>query len=223
MTTRAKGNSKVSFVLMGAAVLVIALIVIGLWFLRAQRVAAQTLKQYQQLMSLTPLNNPPKAAPNFTLKDQNGKSISLSSFKGKTVVLEFMDPVCTDVCPIVSQEIVKANQLLGQKSNQVVYIAVNVNQYHESQSDVMAFSKEHGLNKLPNWHFLTGPTSQLKKIWQEYGVEVVPNPSGDVQHSSIMYFIGKKGMEKYIANPTNKASQITEWGKGISSVVNTLV
>jgi peroxiredoxin len=39
-------------------------------------------------------------APNFTLKDQNGKNVKLSSLKGKSVLLSFRPlawtPVCTD-------------------------------------------------------------------------------------------------------------------------------
>lgn len=35
-----------------------------------------------------------KAAPDFTLKDLDGKDVALSSFKGKTVVLEWFNPGC---------------------------------------------------------------------------------------------------------------------------------
>jgi peroxiredoxin len=35
-----------------------------------------------------------KAAPDFTLKDLAGKEVKLSSFKGKTVVLEWFNPGC---------------------------------------------------------------------------------------------------------------------------------
>lgn len=35
-----------------------------------------------------------KAAPNFHLKDVNGRTVSLSDFRGKTVVLEWNNPEC---------------------------------------------------------------------------------------------------------------------------------
>src|SRR5689334_20890480 len=35
-----------------------------------------------------------KPAPDFTLKDLDGKDVRLSSFKGKTVVLEWFNPGC---------------------------------------------------------------------------------------------------------------------------------
>src|SRR5690606_3160182 len=35
-----------------------------------------------------------KPAPDFTLKDLDGKDVALSSFKGKVVVLEWFNPGC---------------------------------------------------------------------------------------------------------------------------------
>jgi hypothetical protein len=45
------------------------------------------------LMGLSPV--PASAAPGFTLTDQDGRNLPLSRFRGKVVVLEFMDPHCT--------------------------------------------------------------------------------------------------------------------------------
>jgi len=39
-----------------------------------------------------------KKAPDFTLKDQNGKSVKLSKFKGKKVILSFRPLAWTAVC-----------------------------------------------------------------------------------------------------------------------------
>src|ERR1035437_6547831 len=83
------------------------------------------------LMSLSPV--PPRSAPGFRLTDQKGRNISLLSFRGKDVVLEFMDPHCVDICPLVSQEFVDAFHDLGVTSTHVVFLAVNVNQYRSEE------------------------------------------------------------------------------------------
>ena len=57
-------------------------------------------------MELSPV--PARAAPGFTLTDQDGHVLPLSALRGKVVVLEFMDPHCTDICPIVSAEFTEA-------------------------------------------------------------------------------------------------------------------
>lgn len=194
---------------------------------RQSGIPANVPTSLANLMALAP--TPSISAPAFTLTDQNGKTLSLSSFKGHAVVLEFMDPNCTDICPLVSQEFVDAYHNLGSSASNVVFLAVNVNKYHLSTSAVEAFTNGHGLNKIPDWHFFTGNLSALQKIWSQYGITVdAPSPTADVVHTSIVYFIDARGRERYIASPTDyhtpqgtaylPASQLTAWGHGIATV-----
>jgi protein SCO1/2 len=176
---------------------------------------------------------PHHAAPGFLLTDQHNRPVSLADFRGKVVVLEFMDPHCTDICPFVSREFVDAYGDLGRTARDVVFAAVNVNEYHRSPTAMMAFSKAHRLSSIPDWHFVTGPTPALKAVWRAYGVQVqAPNPNADIIHTSIIYFIDSRGTERYVASPmvdhtpAGKAflppKQLTEWGKGIADVARSL-
>ncbi len=184
------------------------------------------------LMGLSPV--PVRAAPGFRLTDQDGRTLALSSLHGKVVVLNFMDPHCTDICPLVSQEFVDAQRDLGKAAGQVVFAAVNVNQFFNRVSDVAAFSNEHQLSSIPSWHFFTGPLNSLQATWREYNVAVAaPNPKADIVHTSIMYFIGPDGRERYIALPmddhTTSGSaylppgQIAAWGRDVAQVAGSLV
>jgi cytochrome oxidase Cu insertion factor (SCO1/SenC/PrrC family) len=183
------------------------------------------------LMQLSPI--PPTSAPNFTLTDQAGRAISMASLRGKVVVLEFMDPHCTDICPIVSQEFISAYQNLGALRSRVEFLAVNVNQYHTKVSEMAAFTDEQHLNTVPAWHFLTGTFPVLRGIWHAYGEQVeAPSPDADVIHSSYMYFIDPRGKERYLANPVVDhtksgssylpASQQAAWARGIADVARQL-
>jgi peroxiredoxin len=65
-----------------------------------------------------------KAAPDFTLKDLDGKDVGLSSFKGKIVVLEWFNPGC----PFVKNAHMKGSLKDAAKRHQksgVVWLAVN--------------------------------------------------------------------------------------------------
>jgi cytochrome oxidase Cu insertion factor (SCO1/SenC/PrrC family) len=179
------------------------------------------------LMGLSPI--PVRSAPGFTLTDQNGRTLSLSSLRGRVVVLEFMDPHCTDICPIVSQEYVDAYRDLGPLAGKVVFAAVNVNQYHAAVSDMMAYSREQRLITIPGWHFFTGPVPDLRQVWDGYEIAVqAPSPDADIVHTSVVYFIDPAGRERFIAAPMADhtssgapylpAGQITAWGQGIAQV-----
>ncbi len=183
------------------------------------------------LMGLSPV--PARPAPGFTLTDQDGRVLALSAFRGKVVVLEFMDPHCTDICPIVSDEFIDAYHDLGKLAGRVVFAAVNVNQYHAAVADVAAFSREHQLSSIPDWHFFTGPVPELRAVWRDYNVAVeAPSRDADIVHSSVVYFIDPRGRERYLASPqadhtASGASylppgQIAAWGRGIAQIASLL-
>jgi cytochrome oxidase Cu insertion factor (SCO1/SenC/PrrC family) len=154
---------------------------------RVSGIPASVPTSLVNLMALTPV--PELAAPGFTLTDQAGHALSLASFKGHAVVLEFMDPHCTDICPIVSQEFIAAYRDLGSAASRVVFVAVNVNAYHHEVADVAAFSREQQLNTIPSWHFLTGPVASLRAVWNAHDVYVqAPNPNADIVHTSVVLF-----------------------------------
>jgi peroxiredoxin len=65
-----------------------------------------------------------KPAPDFTLKDLDGKEVKLSSFKGKTVVLEWFNPEC----PFVKNAHTKGSLIDTAKRAQkkgIVWLAIN--------------------------------------------------------------------------------------------------
>ena len=65
-----------------------------------------------------------KPAPDFTLKDTEGKDVSLASFKGKVIVLEWFNPGC----PFVNKSHMKGG-LVGlakkEMATGVVWLAIN--------------------------------------------------------------------------------------------------
>jgi cytochrome oxidase Cu insertion factor (SCO1/SenC/PrrC family) len=179
------------------------------------------------MMQLSPV--PVRKAPGFTLTDQSGHPVSMSSLRGHTVVLTFMDPHCTDICPLVSREFINAYNDLGSLKRNVVFIAVNVNPYHTKTSDMAAYSSAEQLSSIPSWHFVTGSVPSLHAVWNDYEVQVqAPNKDADVIHSSLIYFIDPRGKERYVAAPmvdhTKKGAaylppgQLAEWGQGIALV-----
>jgi cytochrome oxidase Cu insertion factor (SCO1/SenC/PrrC family) len=198
---------------------------------RPTGIPASVSTRVADMMQLSPV--PASSAPGFTLTDQAGHTVSLASFRGRVVVLEFMDPHCTDICPIVSQEFIAAYRDLGRLASRVAFVAVNVNHYHLRVADVAAFSSEQRLTTIPSWYFLTGTYPSLQAVWQAYDVSVyAPGPNADVQHSSAMYFIDRQGRERYLASPMVDhtaagssylpADQLTAWGQGIAQVARQL-
>ena len=139
---------------------------------------------------ISPLGGP---APGFTLTNQDGHAVSLASLRGKTVVLSFIDPVCTADCPVEAQEMGAAASKLGNPSN-VVFVAINVNPIYRSISAIQTFNQAEGLAQIPGWMFLTGTPTQLARVWNAYGVQVELSTNGSmVTHAEPIYVISPDG------------------------------
>jgi cytochrome oxidase Cu insertion factor (SCO1/SenC/PrrC family) len=137
----------------------------------------------------------------FVLTDTEGHSVSLASLKGKTVVLTFLDPVCTSDCPVIAQDLRLADQQLGAQGRHVELVAVANNPLYYSTALTAAFDRQERLDHVANWTFLTGSLVQLHKVWDDYGVQNEISPAGGmVAHSDIIYIIDKQGRTRVILN-----------------------
>ena len=139
----------------------------------------------------TRLNLP---APGFSLTDQNGRTVSLASLRGKVVLMTFLDPVCTSDCPIIAQEFKQAGQMLGAQATNVELVAVVANPTYRSTAFTRAFDRQEGLTTVPDWLYLTGSLSQLSAVWRHYGVAVENLPAGAMAaHNDLAVVIDPAG------------------------------
>lgn len=131
-----------------------------------------------------------RPAPNFTLRDQYGQPTSLAQYRGKVVMLAFVDSQCTTICPITTTSMLDAKRLLGPAGRDVALLGVNANPTATTVGDVLAYTQLHGLSG--QWRFLTGSPAQLHRVWRAYGIydEIV---NGLVDHTPALYIIGPHG------------------------------
>lgn len=129
-------------------------------------------------------------APNFALTDQFGRQVSLSSFRGRVVVLAFNDSQCTTVCPLTTTEMVDAKRLLGPAGAHVQLLGVDANPQATTVKDVRAYSEAHEM--MTEWHFLTGSLAALRRVWHAYhiGVQI---ERGAIDHTPALYVIDTHG------------------------------
>ena len=152
-------------------------------------------------------------APDFRLTDQNGSLINLSDFRGKVVVLTFMDSKCKDTCPLTAAQLRQAyRQFDTIEADQVVFIGVNVNVEANRITDVYEITKTWHLNEILSWHFLTGNPEELRLTWKEYGIAVESSSdSGEILHTPGVYLIDPAGQKRWYISTSFSAEGNAEW------------
>src|SRR5215831_19520404 len=132
-------------------------------------------------------------APDFRLRNQFGQPMSLSQFRGKVIMLAFEDSECTTVCPLTTQSMLVAKQLLGPAGSQVQLLGVDANPDAISIGNVLSYSRTHGL--VNQWNFLTGSLAELKATWTKYHI-AVQIERGEIDHTPALFVIDQQGRER---------------------------
>ncbi len=156
---------------------------------------ARQLREAARNPNVDPGTSLPDAkAPAFTLTDQFGARVSLSQFRGKVVVLAFVDSRCTTICPLTTVSMTEAVRMLGPAAaKHVQLLGIDANPDATAVSDVRAYSVAH---QMPHsWHFLTGSKSELAPVWRAYHVYVAAS-HGNIDHEPALYVIDSRGRER---------------------------
>jgi cytochrome oxidase Cu insertion factor (SCO1/SenC/PrrC family) len=159
-------------------------------------------------------------APDFRLVNQFGQPMSLSQFRGKVVLLGFEDSQCTTVCPLTTQAMVEAKQLLGPAGDQVQLLGVDANPGATSVADVLSYSRTHGM--VNKWNFLTGSLAQLKATWRAYHI-AVQIEQGQIDHTPALFVIDSKGREQKLYLTQMAYSSVVQSAQVLAGEISSLL
>lgn len=150
--------------------------------------------------------SPPQATPDFTLTDQAGRTVSMADQRGKLVLLTFLYTNCPDVCPLITQNLNQALEMLGAKRDDVRVLAVSVDPEGDTPKAVDAYAKAHHL--LPEFHYLIGTRDELTEVWKKYDVAAVASDPELVDHSAYTMLVDENGEGRVIYDSGVKAKDV---------------
>lgn len=139
-------------------------------------------------------------APAFTLRTQNGDRLSLSSFRGRDVLITFVDPLCRNLCPLEAHVL---NALVDQlpARQRPAIVAVSVDPWADSRHDLQQDFTKWSL--VPQWHWAVGSRAQLRSVWKRFAISVqvvTKTLAGTtvhyITHTEASYLIDPAGYER---------------------------
>jgi protein SCO1/2 len=130
--------------------------------------------------------NPPMPAAEIKLSDQFGNPFTLSSQRGKVVLMYFGFTNCPDECPLTMAHLKQTFDILGDKSKDVQVVMVSTDPARDTPQALKDFMQKFN----PTFLGLTGTPDELAKVWKDYGVTVL---DGGETHSTFLYVIDGAG------------------------------
>jgi protein SCO1 len=143
-------------------------------------------------------------APDFALRNADGRVVHLSQFRGRVVLLTFVYSHCPDVCPLIVENLTTAQRQLGGRRAKIV--AVSVDPRGDTPRAVRAFLRAHRITGRMEY---LGSRRELAGVWRRYGIGVRATPEDrEVGHSGSVVGITASGRRRALYPHTFKPSWI---------------
>jgi protein SCO1 len=132
---------------------------------------------------------PPGAnAPDFRLRDQDGKPATMAEYRGRPVAVTFVYSTCEETCPALVDQVRGA---LDDTGSDMPLLAVSVDPANDTPARARRFLNERRMNGRAR--FLLGSERALAPVWRGYGVQP---QEGELDHSATVVLVDGQGRQR---------------------------
>jgi len=127
-------------------------------------------------------------APDFALRDENGRRVTMREFRGKPGIVTFLYSHCTTECPAQAQQIKGALNDLG---HDLPALAISVDPPGDTPANIKRFNRKMGMTGRLRW--VRGDEDKLRRLWKRFAIV----PQTPVQeHMARIVLIDRNGIQR---------------------------
>ena len=141
-----------------------------------------------------------RRAPDFRLVDQSGRPVSVSAYRGRPLIVTFIDPLCRNFCPLEAKQLNALVRTLPAAQRPAI-VAVSVNVYGNARANLVQDVAKWRL--VPEWRWAVGNPRQLGRVWRQYQIAVLATTKKiagvtvhEITHTEGAYVVDPKGYER---------------------------
>ncbi|MEN9936907.1 MAG: hypothetical protein RLZZ387_3486 [Chloroflexota bacterium] len=153
---------------------------------------------------------PPTAAPDFTLVDQEGRPFRLSEQRGSVVMLFFGFTNCPDVCPTALADAAAVREQLGGDGERLKVALITLDPERDTPELLGRYVRRFD----PSFIGLTGTQEELDAAIKGYGVMSMRRDMPEsalkytIDHSAFLYVIDQAGNWRLVFSPDATVADI---------------
>ena len=133
--------------------------------------------------------------PDFEFTNQEGKTITNNTYKGKVFVVEFFFSTCPTICPIMNQKMLTIqDSFFGNPEFGIASISITPE--IDTPDTLKDYAKSNGITH-KNWHLLTGKSEKIVYALSNKGFKLYAGKGeeehGGFEHSGLFALVDKDG------------------------------
>jgi protein SCO1 len=132
----------------------------------------------------------PWAAPDFTLTDQLGRTVTTASLRGHPWIADFIFTECASACPLMSHHL---SDLQSKIPAGVKFVSFSVDPDRDTPPVLLAYGKQYNADN-DRWYFLTGEKDKVYAAITGMKVAFVPaSGNNPIEHDVHFLLIDSTG------------------------------
>lgn len=100
--------------------------------------------------------------PSFSLRDEDGNTVSQKDVRGKIHVADFIFTTCGSICPKMTDQMKRVGEAFRNDTS-VVILSYSVTPWIDTPAKLRKYREEKGITK-KDWHFLTGDKASIYSL-----------------------------------------------------------
>ncbi len=121
--------------------------------------------------------------------------------KGKILLINFFFTDCDNVCPLMTENLARVQELLGDRMNKEIFmVSISLQPEHDTPAVMAAYAKNYGV--APGWQFLTGKKDDIELLRHRLGfVDIDPVVDADPEQHIGTVRIANEPMHRWAMSP----------------------
>jgi protein SCO1/2 len=122
--------------------------------------------------------------------------------KGKVLLINFFFTDCDNVCPIATDNLVRVQELLGDRvGKDIRMVSISLQPEHDTPEVMAAYTRKHGIG--PGWYFLTGQRDDIELLRRRLGFwDIDPVVDADPEQHLGTVRIANEPMHRWAMSPS---------------------
>ncbi len=128
----------------------------------------------------------------FSLTNQNGKTITQEDYKDKIYVANFFFTTCLSICPIMTDNMVKIQDKI-KNDDEIMLLSHSVTPEIDTVAQLKRYALEKGVND-SKWNLVTGDKKEIYDLARKsyLAAKDVPYQEFDLVHTENFVLVDKK-------------------------------
>jgi len=144
----------------------------------------------------------PLSVPDVQLRDQNGHTFSLSTYR-KPVLVDFIYTRCPTICGVLGDDFAHVAELanIGGQDAPIDLLSISFDPQNDDREALKLYGERFGASAR-RWR-IASPVDQrgLTALLRTFGVVVIPDGMGGFIHNSAIYVVDARGRLVRILDP----------------------